>query len=53
MLADVHEECHENGKVHDTVSFIKPSVPFLGAAPDGLVSWDCYGVSVTEDKTVN
>lgn len=53
MLADVHEESHENGKVHDTVSFINLSVPFLGASPDGLVSWDCYDVSVIEDKIVN
>lgn len=36
--------------VHDTGFFINPSVPFLGASPDGLVSCDCCGVSVIEVK---
>ena len=50
MFIDVHKESHENVKVHDTGFFINPSVPFLGASPDGLVSCDCCGVSVIEVK---
>ena len=50
MFLDVHKESHENVKVHDTGFFINPSVPFLGASPDGFVSCDCCGVSVIEVK---
>uniref|UniRef100_A0A8C5ELC2 YqaJ viral recombinase domain-containing protein n=1 Tax=Gouania willdenowi TaxID=441366 RepID=A0A8C5ELC2_GOUWI len=50
MFIDVHKKCHENVKVRDTGFFINPSVPFLGASPDGLVFCDCCGVSVIEVK---
>lgn len=50
MFTDQHKKSHENVKVHDTGFFINPSVPFLGASPDGLVSCDCCGVSVLEIK---
>lgn len=50
MFIDVHKESHENVKVKDTGFFINPSVPFLGASPDGFVSCDCCGVSVIEVK---
>lgn len=33
--------------LHDTGLFINPSVPFLGASPDGFVSCDCCGVGVS------
>jgi len=50
MFIDVHKKSHENVKVHETGFFINPSVPFLGASPDGFVSCDCCGVSVIEVK---
>ena len=50
MFIEEHKKSHENVKMHNTGFFINPSVPFLGASPDGLVSCDCCGVNVIEVK---
>ena len=53
MFIEEHKKSHENVVMHNTGFFINPSVPFLGASPDGLVSCDCCGVNVIEVKVLS
>ena len=37
--------------LHMWLLFIDKNMPLLGASPDAVVSWDCYGLGVLEVKS--
>lgn len=46
----IMQDVHVNFSIKESGLIINPSLPWIGASPDGVVSCDCHGTGVVEIK---